>query len=145
MERIDFIKQCGKLCLGGLFVTELLQSCTGNYFAISKMQNNQITLSKNEFIEMKNGKTKIRKFVLLRTEKLNFPICVYRLDENHYSALYMECTHNHCELNPNGDFLVCPCHGSEFNNKGQVQNPPAENDLQTFKVIVDHENIYVQL
>jgi len=145
MDRIDFLKQCGKLCLGGLLVTELLPSCAGNYFATASISNNQIALSKNEFVEIKNGKTKMRKFVLLRTEKLNFPICVYRLDDNNYTALYMECTHNRCELNPSGDFLVCPCHGSEFNNKGQVQNPPAENDLQTFKVIHNHENIYIQL
>jgi Rieske Fe-S protein len=57
----------------------------------------------------------------------------------------MECTHKGCELQPHGSYLSCPCHGSEFNNKGAVQNPPAEHSLKTFNVITDNENIYVSI
>lgn len=146
MERKEFIKKCGQLCLGGIMVGSLLESCAGNYYAISSSgNNNTIGIKKSEFTEVKNGNSKPRKYVLVRTEKLNFPITVYKLNENTYSALLMECSHNSCELNPHGDYLVCPCHGSEFNNLGKVQNPPAETDLKTFKVIHDNENIYIHL
>ena len=57
----------------------------------------------------------------------------------------MQCTHKGCELQAQGDFLICPCHGSEFTNQGVVQNPPAEQDLQTFKISIDNENIYIYL
>jgi cytochrome b6-f complex iron-sulfur subunit len=83
--------------------------------------------------------------VLIRNERFNFPICVYKLDENNYTALLMECTHRSCELQPQGTYLICPCHGSEFNNKGVVQNPPAEQNLRTFKITTDNEHIYIQL
>lgn len=145
MHRKDFIKQCGKLCLGGIVLNNLLSSCTTNYYAITSTANNTITIKKTEFIEEKDGKSKPRKYVLIRSEKLNFPVCIYKLNENLYSALYMECTHKSCELNPHGDYLICPCHGSEFNNVGKVQNPPAETDLQTFKITHDNENIYLHL
>lgn len=145
MDRVEFIKQCGKLCLGGLFAGSLLESCTGTYYAVTTAEQNKITLKKTEFIEDKNGIQKPRKYVLVRTEKLNFPICIYKLNENTYSALLMECSHKSCELNPHGDYLICPCHGSEFNNLGVVQNPPAETNLQTFKLNHDNENIYVFL
>lgn len=145
MERIDFIKNCGKLCLGGIMLGGVLQSCTTNYYAITNTKDNLITLKKTEFVELKDGKSKPRKYVLVRSEKLNFPICIYKLNENTYSALFMECSHKSCELNPHGDYLICPCHGSEFNNLGKVQNPPAETDLHTFKITHDNENIYVHL
>lgn len=145
MERGEFIKQCGKLCLGGLFVGGILESCAGSYYATTTAEQNKLTVKKSEFIEEKNGVQKPRKYVLVRTEKLNFPICIYKLNENTYSALLMECSHKSCELNPHGDYLICPCHGSEFNNLGIVQNPPAETNLQTFKLNHDNENIYIYL
>ncbi len=145
MERKAFLKQCGKLCLGGLLAGELLQSCTGTYFAVGSFEQNQLVLNKSEFVISANGKNKFRKYVLLRHEKLPYPIYVYRLNDNTYSALYMECSHNSCELTPHGDFLICPCHGSEFSNVGRVLNPPAENDLRSFKINHDNEKIYIQL
>lgn len=145
MERKEFIKQCGKLCIGGLAASSFFESCAGNYYATTSVSNNQITISKKEFIEIKNDVSKPRKYVLVRTEKLNFPICIYKLNENTYSALLMECTHKSCELTPHGDYLICPCHGSEFNNCGKVQNPPAETDLPNFKVTHNDENIFIHL
>ena len=145
MERIEFVKKCGQLCLGGLMVGSLLESCVGNYYATAQVDNAIISIKKTEFIEVKKENSKPRKSVLIRTEKLNFPITVYKLNEATYSAVLMECTHNSCELNPQGDYLICPCHGSEFNKLGHVQNPPAEIDLKTFKVTFDNENIYIHL
>jgi Rieske Fe-S protein len=144
MERKDFIKQCTMLCMGGVALS-LLHSCKGNYYAISTIKENSLAVKKTEFIEVKDGKSKNRKYVLLRTEKLPFPICIFKLNETAYSALLMECTHKSCELNPHGDYLICPCHGSEFSNLGVVQNPPAETNLTTYKVNQDNENIYIQI
>ena len=83
--------------------------------------------------------------MLIRAAQFNYPIIVYRLAEGTYSALLMECTHKNCELQPQGAYLVCPCHGSEFSNTGVVQNPPAEENLRTFQITQDHEHLYIQL
>ena len=145
MERKEFIKKCSQLCFGSLIVGGLLESCTTNYYAISNSNNNDIVVKKSEFFELKDGISKLRKFVLVRTEKLSFPLCIFKLNENTYSTLLMECSHKSCELNPHGSYLICPCHGSEFNNLGHVQNPPADADLQSFKTTHDNENIYIHL
>ena len=145
MERKDFIKQCGVICMGGLAAAALLESCAGNHFASSKIDSNRLLVKKTEFIEVANGISKPRPYVLVRTEKLAFPVCIYLLNENTYSALLMECTHKSCELNPQGNYLSCPCHGSEFNRLGEVQSPPAEMNLKNFKTTHDHENVYVYL
>lgn len=133
------------MCLGGLGLTAVISSCTANYYAIATASADQLIIKKSEFIEVKNGVSKPRKYILIRTEKLKFPVCIYKLNENTYSSLLMECTHNSCELNPHGDYLVCPCHGAEFNNLGKVQSAPAEIDLLSFKTTHDNENIYVHL
>jgi nitrite reductase/ring-hydroxylating ferredoxin subunit len=146
MDRKAFIKTCGFTCLGGLSVISLIQSCgSSNYYAKSTFKDKQLVLGKSEFIKEKDGKKTLRKYVLLKTEQLSYPICIYKTGEDQYSALLMECTHKSCELQPHGDYLVCPCHGSEFSNKGAVQNPPAEDNLKTFQVKTDHENIYILL
>lgn len=146
MDRKEFIRTCGFACLGGATLAVLLESCAGtNYLAQTSHSNNQITIPKSEFIKVAKDKTIQRKYVLVRHDKFSYPICVYKLDEENYSALLMQCTHKGCELQPQGDFLICPCHGSEFTNQGVVQNPPAEQDLQTFKISTDNENIYIYL
>ncbi len=146
MDRKEFIKLCGGICVVGAGVSVLLEGCaSATYFAQSVTTKNSITLKKAEFIKVANGKTTERKYVLLRTEKHDFPICVYKLKDGSYSALLLQCTHKGCELIPQGDFLVCPCHGSEFTNTGVVQNPPAEQNLFTFKITSDNEHLYIQL
>lgn len=123
----------------------LLESCAGTYYAVSNASGDVLSLARSEFIKEKDGEQKLRKYVLVRSEKLSYPIALYRLNESTYSAVLMECTHNSCELNPHGDFLVCPCHGSEFSNLGIVQNPPAETNLINYKVTYDEEFIYIHL
>ena len=149
MDRKNFIKTCGFACVGGTALTALLQSCSStnpNHFAQTALANNQINIKKNEFVQqLKNDKPTYRKYVLVKNEKVAFPIILYRLSDTDYTALLMECTHKGCELVPQRSFLACPCHGSEFNNKGVVQNPPAQENLKSFKIITDNENVYIQL
>ena len=146
MDRKNFIRTCSMACLSGSAIVALLQSCAStNYFAQTSLNNNQLVIKKSEFLLVEKSKQVERKYVLLKTVKYNFPICVYKTGEENYFALLMECTHKGCELQPHGDHLICPCHGSEFSNKGVVQNPPAEENLKAFQITTDHENIYVHL
>lgn len=146
MDRKEFIKTCGLTCAGAMVFTTLLQSCAGtNYFARTSLENNKIIIRKTEFVLTQKNKTIQRKYVLLKTDKYHFPICVYKLNEENYSALLLECTHRGCELEPHTEYLSCPCHGSEFTNTGIVQHPPAEENLKTFIITTDNEHIYIQL
>jgi cytochrome b6-f complex iron-sulfur subunit len=146
MNRRTFISTCCKAGLAGVFIPSIISSCTSIYYAQHTQDSNIITIKKSEFISKeKNGNSAERKFVVVRSEKLQFPICLYPIGNGFYSAILMECTHKSCELTPHGDYLICPCHGSEFNKLGQVQNPPAEMDLPSFKITTDNEHIYIQL
>src|SRR5438552_1376667 len=97
MERRDFIKNCTVLCAGGIGLSLLMESCGGVHYAASTAEAERIRISKTEFTDPKKGE---RKFVVVRNEKLQFPVCIYKKGSE-YSAIYMQCTHQGCELNPN--------------------------------------------
>ena len=146
MNRKTFIKTCGCACLSGGALASLFSACSAaHYYAENTESNGLIRVKKSEFYFIKKQETQSRKYVLLKTRRLEYPVCIYKHSETDYTALYLRCTHQGCEVQPNAQFLSCPCHGSEFTNRGAVQNPPAEKNLLQFKVTTDDENIYVQL
>jgi len=57
----------------------------------------------------------------------------------------MRCPHQGEELQVFGDRLECPAHGSEFNNKGIVQNGPADSNLRTFPVTIINNQLNISL
>ncbi len=127
-------------------VLALLQSCAGGqYYATSVVEGNQLKVSTKEFIQDQKGQPVNRKYMLVKSDKLNFPIYLYKLKENEYSALWMECTHQGAELSAHGEYLSCPSHGSEFDKTGKVISGPASSNLRSFKTSTDYQYIYIQL
>ncbi len=59
-----------------------------------------------------------------------------RAADGGFLALYRRCTHLGCAVpyDPAQGHFVCPCHGSEFEQDGQVLNPPAPRPLDRFPV-----------
>lgn len=58
------------------------------------------------------------------------------------------CPHAHCNLSDgdlDGDHVICPCHGSEFNVKsGELVDGPARENIPTFRVRVEGNDILVE-
>ena len=145
MERLDFIKKCGALCLGGAVVSQLLQGCQTAHTAVTEQVGNNLKVKKSEFQIAKDGSAAFRNYIILHPEKLKFPIYLYRISDSEYSALWMECTHQGVELSANGDFLSCAAHGSEFDKFGKVTEGPANRPLRTFKTTTENEFILISL
>lgn len=145
MERRIFIKNTCLACTGLAVSSTVLQSCSTVHLVTSRIENSKIAVLKSEFIFLKKEKQMIRQWILVKTEKLPFPIGVYRFDDNKYAASYLECRHQQCEVEPEDDHLQCPCHGSEYSNTGKLQKGPAEADLKTFTVETDQNNLYILL
>jgi len=145
MERREFIRTGCLACLGGSALA-VVQGCSSTYYAKQvELKQNSLVVKKSEFVEMKKEKQILRDAVVAKYEKLPFPIALFRLAEDQYSAVYLECTHQGNEVQPNGNYLVCEGHGSEFDNLGKVTQGPAEDPLRTFAVKTDKENIYIIL
>lgn len=141
MKRREFIRAGCGACLGGM----LLSSCNTTKFVAGTANDNGILVALSEFLTSSAGENKYRQYLIVRNEILRFPICVYRLSETKYSALWMECTHQGAEVQIAGDHLVCPAHGSEFNNTGNVTGGPASNPLRQFPVTLQEDQIFIDL
>ena len=144
MNRGDFIKACSGTCLGLVGISLLVQSCVP-YSVLASNSGNRLSIEKKEFAIEKNGKNKYRKFVLLTQDDSTFPIVVYRNAEDQYKAFLLRCTHQGNELSVHGEIITCSAHGSEFDKDGNVIEGPAEENLKSFPVTFDADNIYIQL
>lgn len=145
MDRKEFIKTCGFACIGASTLGVLLQSCSGSKMITAQIIGENMIVPLTEFEIIKNNQKSFRKYIVLQNSNLQFPVCLYRISENEYTALYMKCTHQGAELTAYGDRIVCSAHGSEFDKRGNVQSAPADKPLKSFPVLIDKQNIKISL
>jgi nitrite reductase/ring-hydroxylating ferredoxin subunit len=142
MERKAFIKSCGFACLGLALPGLLLEGCAGSKTTAGVMDKSGMTAPLSAFDE---GKGEYRQYIIVQHEQLKYPVCVFRFSDTEYTALLMKCTHQGAELQVFGDRLECPAHGSQFSDRGVVKNGPADSNLRTFPVTVQHDQIHITL
>jgi len=145
MDRRDFIKNSCTACLSLTVLSSLAVSCSATKYVSGVIVEDGINVSKNDFAVKQKGGTAYSSFIIVRNEALQYPICIYRFNEDEYSALWMKCTHQGAELQASGDVLQCAAHGSEFNNRGMVRNGPAISNLRTFPVTVSQDQVFIDL
>jgi Rieske Fe-S protein len=145
MKRKEFLKSCGFACLGGSIMVSILEGCTVTKTISGNIESSDILISILDFQSLIDSKIGYKKYIIVNNDLLKFPICVYRIDENKYNALWLECTHQGNELQVFGDKLQCPAHGSEFSNSGLVTNGPADSNLRTFPVTIEGNFLKISL
>lgn len=144
MNRNEFIRSCAYACLSGVAITTLLQSCKSTKHLNGTISESDLVIDEKEFELEKKGVVSYHKYVIVQNDLLQFPVCVYKLDSD-YKALYLRCTHQGAELQVYGEKIVCPAHGSEFNQQGAVENGPASENLRSFPVVVENGQIKISL
>jgi Rieske Fe-S protein len=142
MNRKEFIIKTCAACSSLTLLSSFIESCTTVRYAPGALTENGMLLDLSEFDTKKDSK---RKYVIVRNEDLQFPICVYRNDDNNFSAVLMQCTHQGAELQVSGDQLTCPAHGSEFDQAGKVTQGPAAQNLRSFPVTIKGEQLFIDL
>lgn len=145
MDRKEFIRTCGLVCLGSTAIITWLQSCTTIKILSGNIAGDDLILQLIDFDKSSGNEKYYRKFIIVQNDILQYPICVFRFNENEYSALWMQCTHQGTELQVFGDKLQCPAHGSEFDNRGGLQNGPADKPLRSFPVSIESHQLKISL
>jgi Rieske Fe-S protein len=84
-------------------------------------------------------------YALLENPQVPRAIYLHRHADGSFSAVLTRCMHRGCQVEPAGDRLACPCHGSEYAFTGEVLHGPAERPLYRYRVTADSENIYIEL
>jgi cytochrome b6-f complex iron-sulfur subunit len=64
---------------------------------------------------------------------------IVRLPDGGFLAVYHRCTHLGCTVpwDQTAQKFVCPCHNSQFDMEGSVENPPAPRALDLFPVSIE--------
>lgn len=71
----------------------------------------------------------------LHPEGASGPLDILVLPEGGHAALWPICTHNGCQVRPEGWELFCPCHGSIFARDGRVLSGPAIRPLTRLPLV----------
>ena len=145
MNRRKFLQTSCTACLPAAMVAGFVSSCKSTKYISGKLGNDGLYLSRDEFRIDKKDSENFRPFIVVRNEALQYPICVYRISDSEFHALWMQCTHQGTELQVSGNLLHCPAHGSEFSNKGKITSGPADKDLRTFPVTVTQNELFIDL
>lgn len=145
MNRRDFIVNSCAACLSVTALSTVVSSCQPTRYISGRITDDGLIVKKDEFKIKKGDQVSYRSFIIIRNDALQYPVCIYRFNEQEYSALWMQCTHQGTELQASGEYLQCPAHGSEFNNKGDVTNGPADKNLRTFLVFVTESELFIDM
>ncbi len=119
----------------------ILQGCVGMKYAKGTLNDNGMLVDPKEF-ESSKGQ---RPYIVIRHNDLQYPICVYHINDDQYSALLMRCSHQGAELQASGDMLTCPAHGSEFDKWGKMIQAPASEPLRSFPVSMQNGMLFIDL
>lgn len=122
-----------------------MSSCVPVKNITANIEDSDLVLSLSSFEFEHKGERRYRKFVLVHNDRIQFPLCVTRLNDKDFSAVLMRCPHQGAELQVFGDKLQCPAHGSEFDNRGAVMSPPADSNLRAFPVIIKNNQLKISL
>ena len=68
-----------------------------------------------------------------RTVRADIPAVIYNRAGD-ITAYSLTCTHLGCTVEEDGEAFSCPCHGSRFNNNGEVLKGPAQKPLRRLEV-----------
>jgi Rieske Fe-S protein len=72
-------------------------------------------------------------------------IYVLVLDDGEHAALSPICTHQGCTVDISGDRLICPCHGSTYDRRGEVLRGPAPQALRRYRLTRTEEGLIIEL
>ncbi len=76
---------------------------------------------------------------------LNGRFYLVRLEDGGFLALHQRCTHLGCTVtyDATNRKFSCPCHSSQFDLQGDVENPPASQALDLFPVEITQGEVWV--
>ena len=114
-----------------------LSGCIGFHYVNTTVSGNRLIVRMSEL-----GSSR---FALVDAPGLQLPLYLYRLDDGGFSAVSTRCMHRGCQVEPAAEHLVCPCHGSEYTNTGEVLKGPTQRPLRRIPVTVVGESIVIEI
>ena len=141
MDRRKFLKHTAIVSVG---VAVQTAGCSSSIRAI-KMEmparGEWITVIYTDYKELE----KVGGAIQINVENKNEPIILMRSSEGRFHALSPICTHLGCEVKAVKTGFRCPCHGSSYDEEGQVVNGPAREDLASYQIAQKGRQISIRV
>jgi cytochrome b6-f complex iron-sulfur subunit len=122
-----------------------LGGCIGFHYVNSTREGNRVLVGRREFGGGGQGGGGAARFALVDVPGLDLPIYLYHHDDDVFTAVSTRCMHRGCPVEPVAGHLVCPCHGSEYDNDGRVLKGPTRLPLERFPVRVEGDVVLIEL
>lgn len=130
-SRRTILKTLGAATAGFTGITPLLQGCAASvatYMATAR--SGMLSIPKADVPALENPNTVVN----VRATNLSESIIIRNVEGHGIVALSSTCTHRSCEVRTMPGSHECPCHGSKYNELGEVVNGPASRPLTRFEV-----------
>ena len=139
MNRRDFLHRleaasAAAICAGAVLP---LTGCIGFHYVNATVRGSSVSIARREF--------DATRFALVDVPGMPLPLYVYRDDKDRFTAVSTRCMHRGCQVEPVDGHLVCPCHGSEYSNVGEVLKGPTQRPLRRLPVTVEADRILIEL
>ena len=140
MNRRDFLQRleaaaAAALCGGAALP---LTGCIGFHYVNATVRGNTVAIARREF--------ESTKFALVDVPGLPLPLYVYQATTRTASRRSPRAACIAAARSSRSDgHLVCPCHGSEYTNQGEVMKGPTLLPLERYVVMADDEAVIITL
>ena len=112
-------------------ISALLEGCSSSTQALHVSSiNKRVVLPLASIPDLKQPHGYARVYV----DQYANPIILFSEDGGNVSAVLSTCSHSGCEVRKLRTRFECPCHGSEYDLRGNVLKGPAPEPLDTFRV-----------
>ena len=136
-NRRNFLKQSCGLCaslIGVSLVVPALQGCSPLITVKTNVSKGSIGIERSSFTEED-------KIVIIKNEAQEFDIAVVQLGTDVFKAFELQCTHQSNPVIPTKNGFFCNAHGSSFSFEGKVNKPPAQRNLNEYKLEISQDKI----
>lgn len=82
---------------------------------------------------------------IVRPNGWYYDVALQKNEDNSYTALLLQCTHQENQLRPTGSGYHCSLHGSDYDKQGKVRKGPAEQPLQRFETSVNNDILNIHI
>lgn len=140
MNRKEFISSSCKICLLGAAGFSLIQleSCSpSSSIYKTTITNGDLNVPMNLF-----DKSSLQ---IIRTAGWYYDVAVQKNQDDSYTALLLQCTHQENQLTPTGTGYHCNLHGSDFDKQGNVRKGPAEQPLHHFETSINDNTLNIHI
>lgn len=142
-SRRDLLKGLGVAIAGGMLLEACAQTGSSVPPANSSMCGANLCIDLNDSANA--ALTKVDGALLVDSSRDT--IMVVRVSDATVIALSAICTHAGCSMDfvPASHLINCPCHGSQFDEDGQVVRGPARRALKTYAATLANNIITITL